>query len=72
VPPTSSTQASTSASTSIHLSKQQADATLKHVAIACFKCFRGMLQVLYIDVPKVDQDVAHDVMAIHICFKCMF
>jgi hypothetical protein len=30
-----------------------------------------MLQVLYIDVVKVHQDVAHVVMAIHICFKCM-
>jgi hypothetical protein len=31
-----------------------------------------MLQVLYIDVAKIDQDVAHVVMAIHVCFKCMF
>jgi hypothetical protein len=39
-----------------------------HVAIVCFKCFKyflGMLQVLYIDV-------AHVVMAINVCFKCMF
>ena len=28
--------------------------------------------MLYIDVPKVDRDVAHVVMAIHICFKCTF
>ena len=28
--------------------------------------------MLYIDVAKVDRDVAHVVMAIHICFKCMF
>jgi hypothetical protein len=28
--------------------------------------------VLYIDVAKVDQDVAHVAMAIHVCFKCMF
>jgi hypothetical protein len=28
--------------------------------------------VLYIDVAKVKQDVAHVVMTIHICFKCMF
>ena len=28
--------------------------------------------MLYIDVVKVDQDVAHVVMAIHACFKCMF
>jgi hypothetical protein len=28
-----------------------------------------MLQVLYIDVAKVDRDVAHVVVAIHVCFK---
>ena len=28
--------------------------------------------MLYIDVAKVDQDVAHVVMAIYVCFKCMF
>jgi hypothetical protein len=28
--------------------------------------------VLYNDVTKVNQDVTHVVMAIHICFKCMF
>jgi hypothetical protein len=65
--------ASSSASTSLHISKQQADATLKvHVARVYFKCFRGMLQVLYIDIAKVDRDVAYIVMAIHVCFKCMF
>jgi hypothetical protein len=31
-----------------------------------------MSQILYTDVLKVDRDVAHNVMAIHICFKCMF
>ena len=31
-----------------------------------------MLQVLYIDIAKIDGDVAHVVMAIHVCFKCMF
>jgi hypothetical protein len=31
----------------------------------------GMLQVLYIDVAKVHRDVAHIVMAIHVCFKYM-
>jgi hypothetical protein len=42
-------------------------------------CFRGMLQVFRIgvakvdrDVAKVDQNVAHVAMAMHICFKCMF
>ena len=28
--------------------------------------------MLYFDVAKVDRDVAHVVMAIHVCFKCMF
>jgi hypothetical protein len=37
-----------------------------------FKCFKGTLQVLYIDVAKVDRDIAHVVMDIHVCFKCMF
>jgi hypothetical protein len=31
-----------------------------------------MLQVLYIGVAKINQDVAHFVMAVHVCFKCMF
>jgi hypothetical protein len=31
--------------------KQQKDVTLKaHVANICFKCFKGMLQVFYIEV----------------------
>jgi hypothetical protein len=42
-----------------------------HVTIVCFRCFRGMLQVLFIDVAKVDRDVAHVVIAIHVCFKCV-
>jgi hypothetical protein len=32
----------------------------------CFRCFKSMLQVLCIDIVKVDQDVAHVIMAIHI------
>ena len=28
--------------------------------------------MLYIDVVKVDRDVAHVVMNIHVCFKCIF
>jgi hypothetical protein len=28
--------------------------------------------VFYIDVAKVDRDVAHIPMVIHVCFKCMF
>jgi hypothetical protein len=46
-----------------------------HVATTCFKCFRcfrGMLQVFHIGVAKVDRDVAHVVMTMHVCFKCMF
>jgi hypothetical protein len=31
-----------------------------------------MLQAFYIDVAKVDRDVAHVAMVIHVCFKCMF
>jgi hypothetical protein len=62
--------ASSSVLTSLHSSKQQVDATPKvHIEIVCFMCFRGTLQVLYIDVAKLDRDVAHVVMAIHICFK---
>ena len=30
-----------------------------HVASICFKYFKGMLQVFYIDVAKIDRDVAH-------------
>jgi hypothetical protein len=35
----------------------------------CFRSLRGMLQALYIDVARVDRDVAHVVMVIHVCFK---
>jgi hypothetical protein len=28
--------------------------------------------VLYIDVAKIDRGAAHVVLAIHVCFKCMF
>jgi hypothetical protein len=28
--------------------------------------------VLYINVAKVDQDIAHVAMAVHVCFKYMF
>jgi hypothetical protein len=28
--------------------------------------------MFYIGVAKIDRDVAHVVVAIHICFKCMF
>jgi hypothetical protein len=67
---------SSSASSSLHLSKQQAYAAMKaHDAIVClkyFRCFRGMLEVLYIDVAKVDRNVAHVVIIVHVRFNCMF
>jgi hypothetical protein len=47
------------------------DACCKMYNSKCFICLRGMLQALYIDVTKVDWDVADVVMAIHICFKCI-
>jgi hypothetical protein len=42
-----------------------------HVANVSFKCFIGTLQVFHVDVAKVDRDVAHVAMAIHVCFKYM-
>jgi hypothetical protein len=59
----------------IHSPKQQGDVALKlHVAsiyFKCFKCFRGMLQIFYIDVAKVDRDVAHVAMVFSsVCPKC--
>jgi hypothetical protein len=45
---------------------------MSHVVSICFRCFRNMLQVFYMDVIKVDRDVAYVAMAIHVCFKCMF
>jgi len=50
--------------------KRQGDVALKpHVAsvyFKCFKCFRGMLQVFYIDVAKVDRDVANVAMVFQV------
>jgi hypothetical protein len=56
----------------IHSPKQQGDVALKlHVASVCFNCFRGMLQVFYIDVAKVDRDVAHvTIVFSSVCLKC--
>jgi hypothetical protein len=55
---------------------QQEDVALKvHVAkvcFKCFKCFRGMLQVFQMDVAKIDLDVAHVAIAIHVCCKSLF
>jgi hypothetical protein len=39
-----------------------------HVARVYFKCFRCFIDIL----KKVDRDVAHVRMAIHLCSKCMF
>jgi hypothetical protein len=46
-----------------------------HVARVCFnyfRCFRGMLQVFYMDVAKIYWDVAHVAMVVHICHKHLF
>jgi hypothetical protein len=37
----------------------------------CFRSLIGILQALYIDVAKVDQDATHVVMVVHVCFKCI-
>jgi hypothetical protein len=37
-----------------------------------FRCLRLMLQVFYLNVAKVDLNVAYVAMAIHACFKHMF
>jgi hypothetical protein len=46
----------------------------EHVTNICFECFRyfrGMLQLFYIDVAKVDQDVAYIAIVVHVCYKCL-
>jgi hypothetical protein len=43
-----------------------------HVLSICFKCFRLMLQMFYLDVAKLDLDVAYVAVNIHSCFKRMF
>jgi hypothetical protein len=35
-------------------------------------CCKRMLQMFYVDVAKVDRDVAYVTMAIHVCCKCLF
>jgi hypothetical protein len=52
-------------SMSLHSSKEQEDVCAEST------CFRGMLQVFRISVAKVNWDVAHTTMAMHVCFKCM-
>jgi hypothetical protein len=52
---------------SLHSPKQQGDVALKaHIANVCF---RGMLQVFYLDVAKVDPDVAS---VLEVCCKHLF
>jgi hypothetical protein len=34
--------------------------------------FMWMLQVFYVDVVKVDQDVAYVAMVVHVCCKLLF
>ena len=63
---------SSSATMSLHSSKQQGDIALESVCFKCFRCFKGVLQVFHIDVAKVDRDIAHVAMAIHVYFKCRF
>ena len=42
------------------------------VANICFKCFIYILQVFYVDVVKVDRDVAYITMVIHVCCERLF
>ena len=42
------------------------------VCFTCFGCFRGMLQLFYTNVAKVDQNVAYVAMVVHICCKGLF
>ena len=58
--------------TSLHSSSSKEMFVLKlYVANVCFKCFRGILQVFHTDVAKVDQDIAHVAMVVHVCCKLL-
>ena len=60
---------------SILLSSKEMFTLKLHVAsvyFACFKCFRGMLKVFHTDVTKVDWDVAHVAIVVHVCCKLLF
>jgi hypothetical protein len=63
-------------STNLHSVKLQVDIALKahfaRVYFNCFRCFRDMLQVLHMDVAKIDHDVVHVAMVVHICCKRPF
>ena len=46
-----------------------------HVArlyFKCFRCFMGRLQLFYVDVTKVDLDVAYVAMVVHVRCKGLF
>jgi len=43
-----------------------------YVANIYFMCFIGMLQLFHTDVAKVDRDVAHVTMVVHVCCKGLF
>jgi Na+/melibiose symporter-like transporter len=47
-------------------------AHVSSICFKCFKCFRGMLQVFYADVTKVDRDVARVAIVVHVCCKLLF
>jgi hypothetical protein len=42
-----------------------------YVASLCFKCFRYMLRVFYINILKVDRNVAYVEMVAYVCCKCL-
>jgi hypothetical protein len=37
-----------------------------------FIYFRGMLQLFYMFVAKIDRDVGHVAVVVHVCCKCLF
>jgi hypothetical protein len=46
---------------------------LKAYVFKCFRCFRCMFQVFYLDVAKVDLGVAYTCIYVHVakvCFMC--
>jgi hypothetical protein len=57
---------------SIH-PRQEVDVVLKayvaRVCFKCFRCFRDMLQVLHIDVAKINRDIAYVAMVVHVYCK---
>jgi hypothetical protein len=55
-----------------HLLGFAESACFKCIYFKCFRYFSGMLQVFYMNVVKVDRDVAYVAMAINVCCKCLF